>query len=115
MELRLENGKYVPRGATGLERVQGEDELLQRICMKLKARRGGFYPMPEYGSRLYSLTSVKPSMRETAARQYILEALSDEQGLALDTVTVSAENEELCVSAEFTYQGDVKLTVDTWI
>lgn len=115
MELRLENGRYVSRGIAGLERVQGEDELLQRVCMKLKARRGGFYPMPEYGSRLYSLTSVKPSMRETAARQYILEALADETELALETVTVSEEDGELCVSAAFTYQGDVKLAVDTWI
>lgn len=115
MELKLENGKYVSQGIAGLEQVGGEDELLQRVCMKLKARRGGFYPMPEYGSRLYSLTAVKPSMRETAARQYILEALSDETELALETVTVSEENEELCVRAEFTYQGTVKLAVDTWI
>ena len=71
--------------------------------------------MPEYGSRLYSLTGVKPSMRETAARQYILEALSDEAGLALETVTVSEEDGALCVSATFTYQEDVKLAVDTWL
>lgn len=116
MELRLIDGRYVPGSPGGFERVSGEEELLQRVCMKLKARRGEFYPLPEYGSRLYTLVSVKPSLRETAARQFILEALADETGLALESVEVEeGEGEELNVRASFTYQQDTRLSIDTRI
>lgn len=116
MELRLREGQYVPGAPGGFERVFGKEELLQRVCMKLKARRGEFYPLPEYGSRLYTLASVKPSLRETAARQFILEALADETGLVLDSVEVEeGEDQGLNVRACFTYQEDMRLTVDTSI
>lgn len=86
MELKLKNGKYTAVSRGGLERVSGTEELRQRVEMKLTARRGGFALMPEFGSRLYLLSSVKPSHRAAAAEQYIREALSDESGLSLETV-----------------------------
>ncbi len=67
--------------------VVGElDELLQRIKMKLQVRRGAFLPMPDYGSRLYLLSQTKTSNRETAARQYVSEALADEANLELSSL-----------------------------
>lgn len=115
MEMKLIQGKYVPEQRLGFARLTGEEELLQRICMKLKARRGSFYPLPEYGSRLHLLTNVKPSARETAARQYILEALADETDLVLENVEISYEGETLLVKGVFTYQQDTVFTVDTRI
>lgn len=88
MELKLENGKYTAVSRGGLEFVSGAEELRQRIEMKLTARRGGFALMPEFGSRLYLLPTVKPSQREAAARQYIAEALSDED-VSIDRITLA--------------------------
>lgn len=116
MELKLRDGRYVPSKYLGFERVSGEEEILQRIYMKLKARRGGFYPLPEYGSRLYTLSSVKPSLRETAAQQFIQEALRDESDLALDSLTLTCgSGDDIYLAAVFTYDGDLKLSVDTRI
>ena len=80
MELTLSQGKYVS-GETGtLERVSGEEETVQRILCRLSARRGGFYPMPDFGSMLHSLSSFKPSARAAAARQFVHEALEKGKG-----------------------------------
>ena len=116
MELKLEDGRYVPSKFLGFERVSEEAELLQRIEMKLKARRGGFYPMPKYGSSLHTLSSIKPSLRETAARQFVQEALADESELVLDSLELSYESEDsILITAAFTYSGEIKLSVDTRI
>lgn len=42
MELKLQNGDYVPDGVGGLRRVWGQEALLQRVFYKLMARRGSF-------------------------------------------------------------------------
>ena len=53
MELRLEQGDYVPNGAGGFQRLEGAEALLQRVLFRLTARRGQFPFLPELGSRLY--------------------------------------------------------------
>ena len=78
MELKLENGRYVPGAAGGLETVSGREETLQRILMRLQAKKGAFPPLPDYGSRLHTLGTVKPSAREAAAKQFVFEALEGE-------------------------------------
>jgi hypothetical protein len=65
MELRLENGDYVKSGGHTLESVSGTEELAQRLMLRLRARRGGFALRPDYGSRLYTLSGLRPSERET--------------------------------------------------
>ena len=81
MELKLEQGDYVPDGAGGFETLEGA-----RVLFRLTARRGQFPFLPEMGSRLYLLGREKPSARETLALQYVTEALAQETGLAvLDT------------------------------
>ena len=83
MELRLEQGDYVPNGAGGLQRLAGAEALLQRVLFRLTARRGQFPFLRELGSRLYQLGREKPSAREALALQYVTEALVQEPDLAV--------------------------------
>ena len=87
MELKLENGRYVMSAGGVPEKVHGTAELLQRAQMRLAAKRGSFWPEPEYGSRLHQLGALKSSQRAAAARQYAAEALKPETQLRLGTVT----------------------------
>lgn len=81
--------------------------------MKLTARRGGFTPWPDYGSRLHRLCSLPPSERPGAARQYIAEALAGEPGTAVRNVSVSeAQSGELSISVSLrTDDGTVNLNL----
>ena len=83
MELKLMNGDYVPDASGALRTVTGTEAAVQRALMRLAARRGGFLPLPEYGSRLHTLCRIRPSQREGAARQYALEALEPETEVRL--------------------------------
>lgn len=100
MELEVKNGEYVQSGDGGLATVSGTAETIQRIMMRLCAHRGGFYPMPEFGSRLYRLVGMRSRERDAAARQFIHEALSDED----------AEIKEI----ECRDEGD-SLYIDLWL
>ena len=64
MELKLEQGDYVPDGAGGFETLDGAQALLARVLFRLTARRGQFPFLPEMGSRLYLLGRERPSARE---------------------------------------------------
>ena len=64
---------------------------MQRMLMKLTARRGQFLFMENFGSRLWTLDRLRPAERQAAAEQYVLEALRDESGLTVEQVTL-AEN-----------------------
>lgn len=100
MEIRLTDGDYKPNGAGGFEQVSGEEELIQRVLFRLQAKRGAFPLMPELGSRLYLLGRERPTARLTAARQYIAEALAEEE-LSLGSI-----------SAVDTADGRLRLTVE---
>ena len=78
MELKLQNGDYVPDGVGGLLRVEGREALLQRAVFKLTARRGAFPFLPELGSRLWQLGKAPPAQQQAAAVQYAAEALEGE-------------------------------------
>lgn len=116
MELKLENGKYVPGEYQGLGKVEGTDEIKQRILMKLRVKKGAFIPMPEYGSRLYSLSSVKPSLRGAAAKQFVLEALSGEKDLELTKLELFEQNEgEILLGMSFSWKGGEDFGLETRI
>ena len=105
MELKLENGRYTASGG-GIAVVSGAEELAQRITMKLAARRGKFWPMPDYGSRLYTLLSgVKPENRKSAIREFAAEALADEKGVKLEGIDMHAEGDTLFLRLDFKYSG----------
>jgi len=86
MELKLENGDYVPAANGELARVDGNEALLQRALMRLQARRGGFAALPDYGSRLHTLCRLKPGERAAAARAYAVEALAAEPEMEVGEV-----------------------------
>lgn len=89
MTLLLENGDYVLQADGRLRELRGNEQLLQRVLIKLTARRGMFPLMPELGSRLWQLCRRTPGSREALAKQYVLEALSDEPGLTVTDVRCS--------------------------
>lgn len=114
MELKLENGRYVP-AARGLAEVSGAEELAQRITMKLAARRGKFWPMPQYGSRLYTLISgVRPADRKAAVRTFVAEALADETGVSLKNMEMSIEGDTMYLKLYFIHTEGA-FTVETAI
>ena len=55
MEIKIQNGDYVPDGLGGVVRLSGAEALLERILFRLTARRGGLPPLPALGSRLHLL------------------------------------------------------------
>ena len=89
MELKLENGDYLPDGHGGLQ--QAGEELLQRVLNRLSARRGSFPFLPDFGSRLYLLGLAAPSVREAAAERYVTEALAPETALKVESVRLREE------------------------
>ena len=83
MEIRLDNGEYVTDDLGMTQRVTGNEEILQRVMMRLRARRGAFWPDRDYGSRLWTLGRIPKSQRPNAARQFAAEALADEKDVEL--------------------------------
>ena len=81
MELKFDSGRYVSGAYGGFETVSGREETLQRALMRLSARRGSFFPLPDFGSELHTLLSMKKSQRPAAARRMVYEALESESGL----------------------------------
>ncbi|OUQ22092.1 hypothetical protein B5E80_15450 [Flavonifractor sp. An135] len=112
MELKLRDGDYVPDGQGGVERVEGARELLERVLWKLTVRRGSFPLLPELGSRLYLLPRAKPGERSALAAQYAAEALADEAGLVLNTVTFTESGGTSTLRLELEWRGE-SFTVET--
>ena len=78
MELKLNDGDYIPDGGGGLSRLSGAEEVLGRVMFRLTARRGGLPFLPGLGSRLWQVWREKPSVRQALAAQYVAEALEEE-------------------------------------
>jgi hypothetical protein len=110
MELKLIDGDYVPdtEAGSGFETVAGDGEALQRVLYKLTAHRGSFPFMPELGSRLWLLGREKRSARDSAARQFVAEALEDEDGVKVTDVQVTELNDSLRVDVKLLYDGTVR-------
>lgn len=115
MELMVRQGDYQPDGKGGFCRVEGREELLQRVLWRLSARRGGFPFLPELGSQLYQLRREKPSQWNAMARQYVAQALAEEEELTVSGVEVRREGEKLELTVRLLWQGEslsVKMEVD---
>ncbi len=116
MELRLDEGRYVNGANFGLERVSGVEELKQRVLMKLTARRGEFVPLPEFGSRLHTLSRVPASRVESEARRFVAEALAGETELSLGGLSFVPNGRgggQLLLS--FSYNGDEGFKIESRI
>jgi phage baseplate assembly protein W len=103
LELKIKDGEYVESRYGGFETVSGREETIQRVLMKLSARKGGFFPCPDYGSRLHTLPGMKKSQRSAGARQFVHEALADETDITVGEVTYAEED------------GSATVTVELWI
>lgn len=103
MSLYLKDGDYVPDGNGGFVTLAVGEDILARMLLKLKARRGAFSLLPEFGSRLYRLPGEKASRRGTVAKQYVEEALADEKDLSVQEVLWHEETGKL--EAVLQWQG----------
>lgn len=109
MEIKLQDGQYISSHIQGgVETVSGLEEMIQRILLKLTARRGSFLPMPQFGSRLHTLCHVRPGQRRAIAEQYVKEALWDETDLEIEDVSLVYPDGE---SAELTIQLNLQGTL----
>ena len=107
-ELKLENGDYVKSG-NRLRLAEGRDALLQRVLFKLTARRGRFPFREELGSRLWSLSAVPRQQRQAAARQFVAEALAEED-LTVESVELTERGTVTVLTARLSCRGQ-KLAV----
>lgn len=105
MELRIHNGDYIPDGLGGVVRCQGADALLERVLYRLTAHRGGFPPLPELGSRLYLLGREPAARRLSAARQYVAEALTEEDVTVTDVALAPEGQDRMRLTVQLEYQG----------
>lgn len=107
MGLCLRNGDYVPDGRGGLRRAEGQEALLERVLFRLTARRGAFPFLPELGSRLWRLGQVPAADRQSAAEQYVAEALAEEPGLVVEEVAMAETGGGRArVTVSFIWQGE---------
>ena len=126
--LRMKNGDYVPKGS-GLETVSGSEAVLQRVLLRLTARRGAFPFIESCGSRLWTLGQLKAAERQAAAaqvqaleaqadwvlaaaEQYVAEALAEETGLTVDSVTLTQSGGECAALTVQLTAGDTALTAE---
>ena len=114
MELRLENGDYVPDGSGGMERGEGVQAVLNRVLFRLTARRGAMPFLPELGSGLYRLMREKPSARKAAAKQYVAQALEAEKQVRVTDVELTEVEGGIQVTAYLLWQGQA-LSVSTTV
>lgn len=113
MELELRNGDYVRAGGAGLRRVDGQEALLQRVLIRLTARRGTFPFWETLGSRLWQLGRMPSGARLSAARQYVAEALAEERELTVENVSLTEYDGRGFLTVELTWQGEpLSVTLD---
>lgn len=114
MELRIQNGDYIPDGLGGVIRCRGTDALLERVLFRLTAHRGGFPLLPQLGSRLYLLSREPAAQRLSAARQYVAEALAEEAVTITDVAIAPEDQGHIRLTVQLEYQGTelpVSLTI----
>ena len=110
-ELKLRNGEYVKDGSR-LKTAEGQEALLQRVLFKLTARRGRFPFREELGSRLWSLSAVPRQQRQAAARQFVAEALAEED-LTVESVELEEQGDRTVLTARLTWEGQaLAVTLD---
>ena len=115
MELKIRDRDYVADGAGGQREGErgGWDELLERVLFKLSVRRGSFALAPELGSKLHLLWREKGESRATAAKQYVAEALADEEGLSVTGMELAEKNGFLELRVLLRYENETGEAVVT--
>ena len=115
MELELKNGDYIADGVGGLRRVGGREALLQRVLFRLTARRGSFPFRLDRGSRLWALGRVPAPERQSAARQYVEEALAEEPVTVEDVALEPGRDGRAAVTVRLCHEGEtLPVTVEVF-
>ena len=113
MELFWNNGDYVPDGAGGFERAEGQRDLLQRVLFCLTVRRGMFPLDPELGSQLFRLPAKKTAERAGLAKEYVTEALQREKELTVTDVVWNETGGSGRLNVDLSYRGTpMQVTVE---
>ena len=114
MELQIKNGDYVPDSQGGLVRLEEERALLQRVLFRLSARRGALPFLPGLGSGLGQLGQLPAVQRQSAAEQYVAEALAAEPELTVERVSLTESGGGRAqVTAAMTWRGEtLSVTVE---
>ena len=114
MALLIKDGDYVADERGGLRTVGGAQDLLQRVLFRLQARRGSFPFLPELGSRLWQLGQLPAVQRQSAAEQYVAEALAAEPELTVERVSLTESGGGRAqVTAAMTWRGEtLSVTVE---
>ena len=110
----MRDGDYVPDEMGGFVTVSGGEEVLQRVLLRLIARRGGSPFLPTFGSRLHLLLRARPGERSALAKQYVVEALADEKDVEVTDVTLAeGEDGDGALTVALNWQGEeLALTVE---
>jgi len=106
MELKLQNGDYVPDGRGGFATVTGTKETLQRVLSKLQTPRGALPMMPTFGSGLRACLRAKRGRQAAAVRAAVAEALRDEEDLTVERAELLREGEKLKLVLQMTCAGE---------
>ena len=91
--------------------MEGAQAVLARVLFRLSARRGALPFLPELGSRLHEVLREKPSARLAAARQYVAQALEQED-VEITDVTLTDLEEGAQLDVSLLWQGET-LSVTT--
>ncbi len=105
MEARIHNGDYILDGLGGVVRCQGADALRERVLFRLTAHRGGLPPLPQLGSRLYLLSREPTTQRLSAAKQYVAEALAEEDVTVTDVILTPEKQGCIGIQVLLEYEG----------
>ena len=114
MALLLKDRDYALNEAGELATVAGAEELLHEVLFRLAARRGSFPFLPELGSRLWQLGQLPAVQRQSAAEQYVAEALAAEPELTVERVSLTESGGGRAqVTAAMTWRGEtLSVTVE---
>lgn len=87
MDIKIEAGDWVNTNGT-LTHIQNTEELLQHIEMRMRTKRGVFYPDAQLGSYLYTLMDKKGESTNLLALQYARQALEPMRNVLVESVTL---------------------------
>lgn len=106
MSIRLIDRDYRSDGAGGLKSGGSAEQVLDEVLFRLSARRGALPMLPELGSEMYRLRSLKPSARQTMAREYAVQALADLDEATVTDAQVTEGADGLRVTVDLQWQGE---------
>lgn len=97
MEMRIQNGDFVPDHRGIPQVVDGVEETINRVFFCLCARRGGFALLPGLGSRLREISGSGEN-RDLTAAVMVREALESLDGVQVGEVSTARQGEALTIS-----------------